>query len=237
MRVLSQNGASNIYQIRKKICEELGVNVNYGSVYRCLKRMEENRTVEHIRGKKRKAKVYYLTEDGLTIALTRRYIDYEKWLERFIEYTFLHTRRNMYKLLRFAKKSSIISALLKILKDNKETSRLKQIFYLFTIGFNKWEMERFFDTLSGAEKSSDYYTKRLNEIVTAEIFSEVFPTLANEDKIKFLNLIAKEDLSSLLNILEENKNTCKKMMEAFKQMYETYKKLESELKNLTQSKG
>jgi len=40
-----------------------------------------------------------------------------------------------------------------------------------------------------------------------------------------------------LNILEENKNTCKKMMEVFKQMYETYRKLESELKNLTQRGG
>lgn len=230
LEFLACEGKANIYQIWKKLNEKLQTKFDYSTVYRNLKAMEKDGFVEYVEIKKRKAKVYYLTDKGLAEARIRGYISFEVWRQRLIEFEHMHYRKNARQTFRkFVKKSGVIPALVAILKERKEKERLKQIFYIFNRAIYIRELERNFDTFINEEKSAGYYYDRLEKIVVGEILLEIFPTLTSEDKDKFLRQLSENDLVLLKDIIQERIKNNKELMKMFKQALKNCKSILSEL--------
>lgn len=234
MKILACEGAANIYQLRKKLGKELGMDVDYHSVYRYVKILEKNGMAEFVKDGKRKAKKYYLTDKGLVEARKRGYINFEEWTQRLIEYTHWHYIKNTRKLFRLAKKSRIISTLLDLFKG-KSLNHRKRIFYSFNIAIQNWEIERYCDVFMGEEKSSEYYIDKLNRTIVGEIFAEVLPTMTIEDKLKLVNIISKEDLNYLKDIIKERMEINEKIIEMYRQIYSKYDAVLKELEAMVSS--
>jgi DNA-binding PadR family transcriptional regulator len=230
LEILAKEGSRNIYELQKRLEKLERKKISYGRVWECLEQMEKDRLVEFTRVERR-AKKYYLTENGLIEARAQGYITYEEFIKKLVNFTQCRVKKLVPALFELAKRSGIVSALLSLPKF-KDKKCVEYASSLLMMAFSETMWNRSYDFFIGEEKSPEHYTDKAIGKAEVRIFRQFFPLLSKKEKVELVSSFATKDYDRLMKAIEEDMKRSEELMEMFKKGCEEDRGVLDELKKL-----